>query len=457
MPAVLAKYDPNDKDINALADKERLERQRLIEDNWRWYDGDHPDTLKVESGEKNDNLKFNLTGRSADKGVEFIQVPKRYELPGNPDFDTVSADQEALNELYSLYQDQFDEQVLDGWVGGHVFWKLFFDGDMPAMALIDPRYLTVFWEQNRGSRARALWYRMRWTVGEKEYMQDIVPRWLTVVDKAEEGELSGWLILDYEQIKGSNRWELTDSDPWDYDFPPMVEVRNKRRPHKYYGVPQITKSVTALNYGINFVASNTGRIIKFHAHPRTIGVGVDPASVNTTSIDGFFTIPEGAEVKNLEMQSDLQSSMEFQKKLETELFASVRVVDTAAIKDKLGAVTNFGLRQIYNDQVEMSEDKRKSYGEGMGEALRRMLVMAGYAVEKAPVAVWGEMLPTNRLELLQAAQIEKNLGTTSDETLAQEIGRDYDAEQQKLADEKTSAGAALTDVLSRAGERGMFN
>jgi hypothetical protein len=453
MPAVPAKYDPNDKDINKLADDERLVRVKAIDLRWQYYEGAHPDTLKVEPGTKNDNIKLNLIGRSADKGVEFIRTPTRYVLPGDPDAETTSLAEEALNELYNLYHDQFDEQVLSGWVGGHVFWKLFMDGKMPAMALIDPRYLTVFWEQGRGSRAQALWYRMRWTVGEKDYMQDIVPRRLAMV---EEGDTEGWLILDYEQKKGGNRWELIASDPWDYDFPPMVEIRNKRIPFKYYGEAQISQNAIDLNYGINFVASNTGRIIKFHAHPRTIGVGVDPVSVNTTSIDGFFTIPEGAEVKNLEMQSDLQSSMKYLEELKRELFATVRVVDTAAIKDKLGAVTNFGLRQIYNDQVEMSEDKRKAYGEGMGEALRRMLVMAGYTVDKPPVAVWSEMLPTNRLELLQAAQIEKNLGTTSDETLAQEIGRDYDAEQQKLADEKTSAGAALTDVLSRAGERGMF-
>lgn len=452
MPAVPAKYDPNDKDINKAADDERAERLREIDKRWQWYNGAHPDTLKVEPGTKNDNIKLNLIGRSADKGVEFISVPKRYELPGDPDADTISPDQEALDELYRLYQDQFDEQVLSGWVGGHVFWKLYRDGEMPAMTLIDPRYVTVFWEQGRGSRAKPLWYRMQWQVGDKHYRQDIVPRAL-----AEQTDAEGWLILDYEEIKGSNRWQLITSDEWNYDFPPMVETRNKRVPFKYYGEAQISQNAIDLNYGINFVASNTGRIIKFHAHPRTIGIGVDPLSVNTTSIDGFFTIPEGAEVKNLEMQSDLQSSMKYLEELKRELFAAVRVVDTASIKDKLGAVTNFGLRQIYNDQVAMSEDKRKAYGEGMGEALRRMLVMAGYEVDKAPVPVWGEMLPTNRLELLQAAQIEKNLGTTSDETLAQDIGRDYDAEQQKLADEKTSAGAALTNVLSRAGERGMFN
>src|SRR5690606_19665195 len=96
------------------------------------------------------------------------------------------------------------------------------------------------------------------------------------------------------------------------------------------------------------------------------------------------------------------------------------------------------------------------YGDGFCEGLRRLLVLGGYPIEKPPLPVWPEMLPVNRLEVLHTAQIEKGLGTTSEKTIARDIGRDYEHESQQKAEETSAAGAALTDVLARAGERWLF-
>jgi hypothetical protein len=55
---------------------------------------------------------------------------------------------------------------------------------------------------------------------------------------------------------------------------------------------------------------------------------------------------------------------------------------------------------------------------------------------------------------LQTATIEKNLGVTSDKTIAETIERDYENEQAIKAEEMTNAGEALAGVLARAGETG---
>ena len=71
-----------------------------------------------------------------------------------------------------------------------------------------------------------------------------------------------------------------------------------------------------------------------------------------------------------------------------------------------------------------------------------------------PTAVWSEPLPVNRLEMLQAAQLEDALGLTSKETLRRDIGRDAELEAQRLADEQRDSDARQDEMLRRQSERG---
>jgi hypothetical protein len=457
MPAIPNIYDADNKDINDLADTERSARVKMIDAQWEWYDGYHPDVLKVEVGKRNDNIKVNLCGRAIDRAVDFIGEPLRFELPGGVDNvrneageleSTKSPEQERLDQMYDDYRDIVPEMFTAGMVGGHDFIKLFFDGEKAAMSLLDPRYVSVFWEMGRGSRARALFYRIQWKIGDTAYRQDIVPGRL--IDGSD-----GWQIIDYEQTR-AGKWVFKARDVWEFDFSPIVEIRNRRRPYEYYGVSELTPDVIGLNNSVNFVVTNTGRIIRYHAHPRTIGIGVTADQVAATSIDGFFTVPEGSEIKNLEMQGDLGSSMKFRDDLKAEFFAKIRVVDTSVIKDKLGQVTNFGLRQLFSEQLEMTEERRKDYGAGLAEAFRRMMIMEGLDVPKAPTAVWGDPLPLNRLEVLTAAKMEDELGIASKQSIAADVGRDYVRESQQRAEEKNDASAQLADMLAGFGDRGVF-
>lgn len=448
-------YDIN-KDASSRGDDERKKRMEEIDLRWEWYEGNHPDTLRVEAGEKNDNIKLGLIERGVDKAVDFVRVPKWYELPGgitrSTDAEGVvseerTVEQDALDVLYERYAPDLPDLLLTGWTSGHSFMKLHWEDvegvTIPAMSLIDPRIMTVYWQNGRSSKPKPVWYRMQWTDGRSAWRQDIVPGAMV----GNEG--ATWVIIDYMQQAGG-RWEEQARDIWGFPFSPIVDVPHKRVPYQFYGKPGITKMLMNLNNSINFVNSNTGRIIKFHAHPRTIGVGVDAADVEATSIDGFFTTPAGTNVFNLEMQSDLLSSMAFDENLRRELYSEMRVVDTASIKDKLGQLTNFGLRQLFNDQIEMTEEHRRDYGAAMGEALRRMLWMAGYEFKSPPVATWPEILPTNRIEAVAAAQAEYDLGVVSARTLAEELGRNYEAEQAQKRLEEQDASDVLTDALLRS-------
>ena len=84
MPAILREYDPNDRHVNEAGDVERAERTALINTLHAWRDGDHPDTLDVEPGRRNDNIKINLCGQMVEDIVDFCGLPDM-EIAGGVD------------------------------------------------------------------------------------------------------------------------------------------------------------------------------------------------------------------------------------------------------------------------------------------------------------------------------------------------------------------------------------
>jgi hypothetical protein len=484
MPAATPKYDMNDKtwaaDVEKRGDDERTARAKVMVEAWKWYKGDHPDPLKPLPDLLNDNIKYNLVGRGLDKENEFIGYPMRLEVPdGVTETETangveqqVSPAQEAADLLYEQIKPKLRDIILSGMVTGHTFLKLFpvdenvyWDGEEDGapradFALLDPQIVTVYWEHGRGSRARALWYRCQWTTGDTIYRQDIVPVAIIEPQFNAQGRVlidhtRGWRVFEYEQAAHTSTWELKFSDEWPLAFPPIIEQRNKSRPHEYYGAPTLTPSLMGLNHAVNFIASNTARIIKFHAHPKTIGVGVEASLVNTTMIDGFFTVPEGSTVENLEMQSDLASSMNMLNEVKAQFFAELRVLDTSSIKDKLGQITNFGVRMMFDDQVELTEELREAYGNLVVVTVWLLAVLENMGLDK-PTAKWDDPLPVNRLELLQGAAIEKGLGTTSTQTLAEDLGRDPKVEAERKEREHAEQMEKQEEMMRQAGEQGLL-
>lgn len=475
MPAILPFYNVNDKEVNDLGMKENQARQKDIAARWAYYDGDHVKPLKVRAGSKDDNVILNLCGRAIDKTTEFIGVPLRFEIPGDTEVEPgaggqlqeqTAPDQIALDALWNRCKDWTEEVLTSGQISGHVFLRIHENEDAEwTYSLLDPRTMTVFW--NAGIMRTVLFYRMEWQIGSQAFRQDTVPLWLLQNDRANpwvlgdqrrDGSTSprpeGWAIIEYEQNQRKEWVEIT-RDTWGFPFAPIVDWANWRRPHQYYGASSLTNP--GLNDSINFVASNTARIIKYHAHPKTIGVGVDPEKIIPTAVDGFYSVPADSTVSNLEMQSDLSSSMNMLTLLKGEFFASQRVIDIATVQDKLGQITNFGVRMMFSDMLSMTDELRKRYGSyGLSETLRRLLWVQGVQLEDRPQASWDDPLPVNRLEILQTAKIESELGTTSKQTLAKDLGRDYPTEQEHMDEETNTAGAAMARVLTSAGNAGAF-
>lgn len=458
------------KRADGLGDQERLTRKTDIDRILAYYNGDHDPVLKVPMGQRDDNIMVNITGQAIDDTLDFVNTPARMEFPGQDETVAVGNDlerqitreQDALDALYEAHRHVVRDIVLSLLTAGHAFVKTFVDDSGPQFDVVDPRMVTVFTDS--ANPRQAVFYRLQWKTSDTDYVrQDIVP--MERISDDVLGELSAaperrqvgneetsWVIVESRQTR-LGAWELARVDYWGYPVPPMSDKAINRKAFGYYGQAPF-EFAPAANDAYNFVVSNIGRIIKFHAHPRTIVKGIQKDQLNGTAVDGIWTIPSTGDVYNVEMQSDLTSSMNFALLLRGTFFTRARVVDSSGLGDKVGQLTNFGLRMLYNQMIDMTDTIRTIVGRILGNALAGVMLMRGFAIPGVPEAVWDDPLPLNRLEVLQAAQIEAALGTVSKQTLADDLGRDYEHEQENMREEKQTSIEALANALSAAGDSG---
>jgi hypothetical protein len=159
-----------------------------------------------------------------------------------------------------------------------------------------------------------------------------------------------------------------------------------------------------------------------------------------------------AMLQNLEMQSDLASSREFRDELKAALMEISRTVDLSSMKDKVGALTNFGLRVLYNDALDKCSTKRDIFGDMLTELIHRLLVLDNRPGESGKV-VWPDPLPVNETEEVQAYGFDLDNGLVSKQTISERRGYDWEQEQERM-DEEKQAGDNIGSMLLRAFDRG---
>ena len=105
----------------------------------------------------------------------------------------------------------------------------------------------------------------------------------------------------------------------------------------------------------------------------------------------------------------------------------------ASFAADLGNLTNFGLRTIYKDALDKLATKRSLYGKGLADISERSLALMGMAAR--PTINWSDPLPFNDAEEIAGIQTEMGLGILSKETAASLRGRDWELEQERIAEE----------------------
>lgn len=418
-------------------------RIRRINERWDAYMGRLPKPLRVSRNKAgqpiDDNVLLPLPRIIVDKGRsalfgEDITFEVAADYPRAEDAQAFLDSVWKRNERSTLLQNW----ALAGGIAGHAYLRLHLTADLPRITVVDPANVRAFW--NPDDIAEVWRYRIEYVTAD-ERDEPIARRQEILRDEA-----GRWVIEDWVGNAERKGWRLLGSDVWPYEFAPIVDNQNLPAPSSFYGLSDLEPSVLELVKGINRTVSNLQRILRYHAHPKTIAKGMSPDDLRV-GVDDVLFIPDTGTLENLEMTSDLNSSMQFYERLMDALFETARIPQVARGKlDQAGALSGVALRILYQPLLEQTSDKRRLYGDALEDLNERLLVIGGF--DEVEVTLhWPELVPTDPMADANTALALKDVGVSIDTLLAR-LGFDPVLEAQKKADE---AAAAPPDPLSNLG------
>lgn len=401
---------------------------------WDFYFGRHPQPLKVKPDQPNDNVIVNFAGLIVDKGVSFLFGDEPiFDL--NPNSKSESPAEKWLKECWRVNKKMqlLQKAATNGGVCGHVFIKIVPGqspsptgiGQFPRLILQSPEYVHVVTDPDDIDQVWTyiIQYPARGINGERLVIRQVIER----------TEAGSWEIVDQVSTNGGP-FVARQGIPWPYRWPPIIDCQNLPSPNEYYGIADIEDHVLKLNFALSFTLSNLQRIIRYHAHPKTIARGVSKsefAQLPTDTNTIYFLPNANSELTNLEMLSDLSSSIEFYKRTKENLHEVARMPEVATGKvEDAGALSGVALQILYQPLVEKTKQKRLTYGEMLVELCRRLLEMGGYGETNLVTIQWPEVLPKDMLQERNAALIDKQLGASED-TLLTRLGYNPDDERKK--------------------------
>lgn len=415
-----------------------------LKKNREYFLGVQKRPLKLKPGQADDNLVVNLVGLAVNRsnsmlfggGVDF-------SVPANPGADAwLRAAWDANKKNIILHR-----TGIDGELSGTSYMKLIPEGReyrgevYPRLVLLDPALMAIETDPMDIEQVDCYIFEMHIpgedrTIREKTRrvrVYDVdgepVSELFTNENGIQEPAVPGTWIVETWESKGNNAaWILIKSVKWEYPFPPIHHWQNLPAPHSVYGMDGTGGSLDVQDK-YNFVISNAMKILRYHAHPKTWARGVKSQSEKVSwGSDEMvkFSDPE-AMVANLEMNSDLGSSRAIAQDMRQLVFDLFRVVDIASMKDKVGALTNFGLRVLYSDALSKNATRRELYGDALMEINRRMMMLAAGS-EDVPESdvIWGADLPQDEKEDAEMVRLDLQAGIVSRQTAASKRGYEWD-------------------------------
>ena len=130
-------------------------------------------------------------------------------------------------------------------------------------------------------------------------------------------------------------------------------------------------------------------------------------------------------------------------------------MDIDSIGDKLGALTNFGLRVLYQDALNKIKTKQKLYGDALLELNRRLLILNNMNPDPGAI-IWPDPLPKNGAEVSTELKTDIETGLLSKQTAAGIKGYDWEQEMERMQEQEVNQGNVGNEIL-RLFERGDVN
>ena len=463
-------------------------RRAVIREAWKYYDGWHASPLKVTPGQRDDNILLNFCRVLVNDSVAWLfghpetgvlkfavdapTVPDAVEDAEIREDGTDTPLEKAIALLERVYTASggfafFQRWGMHGTLAGHSFVKLVprkapgtatgalltLDESTPArLVVLDPEQVAVMTDPADTTRPMA--FKVEWERTLAENGRKTVYLYRQLVVRTSEEEPEAWVIADFRAKKLKKRtWELVNGPfAWPYAWCPIVDTPNLLHGKNYWGITDL-EDVTRVNDAINFSASNTGRILKFHGHPKTIATGVPADGIVPTAVDDLWAVDApDAKVYNLEMQSDLSAAQNFVDMLRMAFWTIGRGLDLSVFKDRIGQVTNFGLRILAHRALTKNGDKRVLYGQALKQINAHLLEMGGLT-GYTTTTTWPDPLPADPQTEVSTQEAERRLGVVSKQTIAEERGRSWEVERARMEEEQKNSmnlGQFLTDQFDRA-------
>jgi hypothetical protein len=403
-------------DLGALDDHEREQRIKRAFD--AYYNGG-PDTLKRRKGEIDDNVKVNYARLVVDAGVaNLFGGMLTVESPAGSDDEV----QEEINKIIrenggGLLWQKF---ATSGAIGGTAYYRLMVnEDDSIRVVIVDPSTVEIEWNDQDHEDVTGYVVTFIPNSGlESRARRHLIRR-----------EESGfWLITEQEATEDD--WRTIDEEEWPYTFPPIGHAQNLPSPHESYGMADLEPDVLDLCDGINRVVSNVNRVVRLYAHPRTWGKMIGDA-LNMNANPGAVIRLEhpDAELHNLEMSSDLSSSIDLYRRLVGALHETTRIPEVATGKlDSAGNLSSLALRILYAPLLQKTESKRRTYGQAIEQIFMRALALRGYE-DVIVELVWPDILPSDPEAMRRTAILDSQLGV-SRHTILEGLGYDPEVEDE---------------------------
>lgn len=446
------------------ADRERIKRMTVYR---RYSEGIQPDQLKVSEGGTNDNLVINLSGKAIDKSVALLfGGDVKFDF-GDDDGGDEDSDKQFIDNVWNKNKKPIFLHKLGetGGENGTYFIKILPDGlqdGTDRLVSLDPLLMRIITDPQ--DVETIIGYVQSWVFtktleasgGKRARSIEVLMRETSMLN--EDGD--SWEIDKQQKSKETNnKWVSVEGFPvtWDFAFPPIHHGQNLPNDHSPWGKSDIMR-VLGLQDRVNYIASNISKIIRNHAHPKTVVLGakLDENSIVMSGADMMINFPgsDGIEVFNLEMQSELESSMKYLNFLINTFFDVTDTVSINSIKEKLGQLTNFAIRVIYQDALQKLSVKRDLYGDFLTEINRRLLIIDGESEDSSGgTMVWPtEVLPIDRKEETDLEIDQVEAGLKSKETASTELGNDWEKESERIVEEAaagTNIGAQLLQAFNR--------
>lgn len=441
---------PSGIGLQAVPQADR-DRRDLMRSAWKAYRGDWPDPLKVESGQPNDNVKPNRCKPIVDKVVSWLfGHPLKIEATTSGD-----AGQKYLDSVwrYDDYRMTLLAKVaLNGAVCGEAFIKILPANPKaglkyPRFVVLDPAIVRVVTAPDDCDLVLAFVIEYDipaspMTIHKRQVIARVDPD--NLAGYTDDFDLDdSWTITNYESRDNQTWHRVGDvDDSWEWPFPPIVYCQNNPNPNEFWGMPDLTSDIIAMNKVISFIESNGARIIKYHGHPVTWASGVGTSPI-TWKPDELLVLPSvDAKIGTLAPIANLTAILDFLENLRADMDEYSRVPAVALGRQESlpkGNLSGVALQMLFQPIIELTRMKQRLYGDLIRQASRAVLVMGGFctadAWEECEVNLpWANLLPIDDLAAAQTAVALQTLGVSND-TLMQELGYDADVEAEKSAKE----------------------